>query len=702
MGRGMTDKPNSESQDSAFARIQRLRDELNHHNYLYHTLDRPEISDGAYDALFKELLELEEKHPELKSPASPTARIGGRLLEKLDKKPHAERMYGLDNVFSKEEWLEFAGRMERLWASKGLGELPLVFWCDPKLDGLALEIIYEDGLMTEALTRGDGETGEVVTEAARTVRNLPLRLAGPGPFPARLEIRGEVVIFKKDFITLNERKAEEGLKGFANPRNAAAGAMRQLDSRIAAARPMRFLAYGQGRIIWGAAKPFLTQEEAMESYVKWGFSAPPDGRLCRGLQAVAEYAEWVRSHRDQFEMEIDGAVAKLNSLAAQAELGFTARAPRFAVAFKFPARQAQTKLLAIETQVGRTGVLTPVARLEPVSVGGVTVTHATLHNEDEIKALDLRIGDTVTVRRAGDVIPQITGADLSRRPAGSKPYEFPKTCPACGQPVHREPGEAAWRCDNLACPSINTRAILHFVSKSGLDIQGLGDKWVTRLVESGRVKSPADLFTLTEADLMKYDRMGPALAKKILAALDKAKKEASLAKLISALGIRHVGAQTARGLADNFPDLDALAHAGAERLMEIPDIGPEAAASIRNFFDTPSNQEILERFKKNGLWPKAGDAKTEGAQKGGLAGKTALFTGTLSIPRAEAQALFEKAGGAVKGSAGKSLDYVIAGENPGSKLEKARGLGLKVLDESQFYKLLEENGVELPEGGGNE
>lgn len=674
-----------------------LQHELNRHNYLYHTLDKPEISDDAYDALFKELVELEERFPILRTPDSPSRRIGGGLLEGLSKKAHVRRMYGLDNVFSTAEWLEFVERMERAWAGRDQGKLPLIFWCDPKLDGLAMELIYEDGVLMEALTRGDGETGEVVTEAARTVRNLPLALQGKGPFPQRLEVRGEVVIFRKDFARLNERQEREGLKTFANPRNAAAGALRQLDLTVAASRPMRFLAYGQGQIIWGEARPFQTQQEAVESYQGWGFAVPPDGKLCDSPQAVVDYVEWVRLHRDEFEMEIDGAVAKLNSLYAQEELGYTARAPRFAVAFKFPARKAQTKLKAIEVQVGRTGALTPVAILEPVPVGGVTVSHATLHNEDEIKSLDLRIGDTVTVQRAGDVIPQITGVDLDKRPKDAKAFVFPKVCPACGQPVHREPDEAVWRCDNMACPAINLRSILHFVSKSGLDIQGLGEQWIKQLVESGRVKSAADLFTLTEEDLLKYDRMGPVLARKIISALDKAKKEATLTKLISALGIRHVGAQTARVLAENFSGLEELAHASKERLMELPDIGPEVAASIRYFFDTPSNREILERFKKYGLWPEKAESMGKKEQGGQLAGKSALFTGTLNIPRHEAQRLFEEAGGVVKSSIGKNLDYLIAGENPGSKLRKAEELGLSVLNEKQFYKLLTDNGVELPE-----
>lgn len=684
-------------QESA-KRARWLQEELNRHNYLYHTLDEPEISDENYDALFKELLDLEKQYPSLRTANSPSHRIGGSLLEALAKKTHVRRMYGLDNVFSPQEWLEFVTRMERLWYSKTQSSLPLSFWCDPKLDGLAMEIIYENGVMSEALTRGDGETGEVVTEAAKTVRNLPLALFGEGPFPERLEVRGEVVILRKDFLNLNAKQEREGLKTFANPRNAAAGAIRQLDITAAASRPLSFLVYGQGQIIWGKAKAFHTQQEAIETYKKWGFAVSPDGKLCDNAQEVIDYVEWARGHREDFAMEIDGVVAKLNSLQAQEELGFTARAPRFAVAFKFPARQAQTKLKAIEIQVGRTGVLTPVAILEPVAVGGVTVTHATLHNEDEIKALDLRVGDTVTVQRAGDVIPQITGVDLAKRPKDAKVYEFPKLCPACGQPVHREPDEAAWRCDNMACPAINLRAILHFVSKSGLDIQGLGEQWVKQLVESGKVKSPADLFILTEEDLIKYDRMGPVLAKKIVDALAKAKKDATLAKLISALGIRHVGSQTARSLAENFSSLDELEDASLERLQEIPDIGPEVAASIRYFFETPSNREILRRFKEYGLWPENKKISDTDKPKGFLSGKSALFTGSLSIPRHEAQALFESAGGVVKSGVSKNLDYVVAGEDPGSKLHKAEDLGLTILDEGQFYKLLEENGVRLPQG----
>lgn len=690
----MSDKPSPQVQSVPEASAERarwLQRELNRHNHLYHTLDQAEISDDAYDALFRELLDLEARYPQLRTPSSPTGRTGGGLLEGLEKKAHIRRMYGLDNVFSPEEWQEFVERMLRLWAESY--KLPLEFWCDPKLDGLALELTYENGVLTEALTRGDGETGEVVTEAARTVRNIPLALLGEGPFPALLQVRGEVVIFRKDFQKLNERQKRDGQKIFANPRNAAAGALRQLDLGVAASRPLSFLAYGQGHIEWGDAEEFHTQAEAMASYKKWGFATPPDGRLCHGVQQVVGYVEWARTHREELPMEIDGVVAKLNSLKAQAKLGFTARAPRFAVAFKFPARKAKTRLKAIEIQVGRTGALTPVAVLEPVNVGGVSVSHATLHNEDEIKALDLRPGDMVIVQRAGDVIPQITGVDIGERPENSKPYVFPGICPACGQPVHREPDESVWRCDNMSCPAINLRSILHFVSNSGLDIQGLGEKWIKQLVESGRVKSPADLFTLTEEELIKYDRMGPQLAKKILLAIDKAKKDATLARLVSALGIRHVGTQTARALAENFSTLDELENASLERLMEVQDVGPEVAASIRYFFETPANRKILESFREYGLWPHGGRTDAQTHINSLLAGKSALFTGTLNMPRHEAQKLWEELGGLVKNSIGKNLDYVIVGENPGSKLQKARELGLNVLDEAQFNKLLAENGI---------
>lgn len=676
-----------------------LASELARHNHLYHTLDAPEISDDAYDALYRELAELERRWPVLAGEESPTAKVGGKLLEGLAKERHRQRMYGLDNVFSAGGWREFAERMRRAWDESLNGPLPLDFWCDPKLDGLAVELVYEAGRLVRALTRGDGETGEVVTEAVRTMASVPQALAGAGPFPALLEVRGEAVMFREDFARLNARQGALGLKTFANPRNAAAGSLRQLDLSVTESRPLRFLAYSLGAAEWGACAPCLTQSELMVRLGAWGFLTPPDGRLCAGFTQVEEYAEWVRAHRTDFPMEIDGAVAKLDLLEAQRVLGFTARAPRFAVAFKFPAIQARTVLLAIDIQVGRTGALTPVAILQPVAVGGVMVSRATLHNEDEIHARDVRVGDTVIVQRAGDVIPEVVGPVLDKRPADSRPFVFPHDCPACGQPVHREPDESVWRCDNLACPARRLRAITHFVSKAGLDIQGVGEKWVEQLVQAGRVQSPADLFTLNEADLLGFDRMGETLARKFLAALETARTTASLTRLICALGIRHVGEQTARLLASRFRDLDELGGASTDTLLTLPDVGPEVAASIRYFFATPANRVVLERLRELGLWPVstgADSADTATKKETPLRGKTILFTGTLALPRARAQALAEAAGAIPASGVSKKLDYLVAGEKPGGKLEKARALGIPVLDGEGFRRLLAESGVAIP------
>lgn len=677
----------ADKSESARERVNWLKKELERHNRLYHTLDSPEISDAEYDALFRELVELEKEHPELRDADSPTARIGGEVLDGLERKRHRQRMYGLDNVFSPEEWRNFASRMERQLAADGAPFEPL-FWCEPKLDGLALELAYENGLLVQALTRGDGEEGEDVTAAARAIRNIPLKLLAEQP-PAYIEARGEVVIYRADFEELNRRQAEAGLKIFANPRNMAAGTLRQLDIGVVRQRPLRFLAYGLGEVDWGQARPCETQEESVKYLRECGFELPPHGRLCEGVEGVEKYADWVRGHRQEFPMEIDGAVAKLNSLASQRQLGFTSRAPKFAVAFKFPAMEAKTRLLGIDIQVGRTGALTPVALLEPVPVGGVVISRATLHNEDEIKKLDARIGDTVKVRRAGDVIPEIVGVALEERPENAAPFEFPHTCPVCGEPAHREPGEAAWRCDNMGCPARNLREIIHFASPSGLDIKGLGEKLLEKLVESGKVKNPADLFTLNREDLLEFDRMGEKLADKILKSVEEAKKKATLEKLIRALGIRHVGNQTARNLAEQFASIEALEAASPGQLQETPDVGPEIAAAIRDFFETPANRKIIAKIEAAGVRP-----ANSGKREGNLAGKSILFTGTLRMPRQKAQKLAEENGAVVKSGVGRALDLLVAGENPGSKLEKAKSLGIPVLSEEEFLKMLakKENG----------
>lgn len=682
--------PTTVSEPSAADRqlAKKLAAEIEEHNHRYHTLDAPIITDAEFDRLFRQLQELEEKYPSLRSPDSPTLRVGGEILSGLAQQPHRHRMYGLDNVFSGEEWEEWVRKMRR-----ALPEASLDFWCDPKLDGLACELIYEDGVLTQALTRGDGETGEVVTGAVRTIRNIPLRLRAEGSVPSLLEVRGEVVIFRKDFAELNARQDAAGLNPFANPRNAAAGTLRQLDTSVAASRPLRFLGYGVGEVLQGPA--WKNYEELMQSLKDWGFATPPGGRRCMSVKEVEAYVAEVGRQRDTYAMEIDGAVAKQDNLEAQAALGFTARAPRFAVAFKFPAMQARTKLMDIDIQVGRTGAMTPVAVLAPVSVGGVTIERATLHNEDEIAAKDLRIGDTVIVQRAGDVIPEVVGSVLELRPPDAHPFVFPHTCPVCGSPAKREAGQAAWRCTNPACPAKSMQLIKHFVSKAGLDIQGIGQKWIEQLVAAGRVQTPADLFTLKEEELLTYERMGEVLAKKFVDAFDQARRTATLARLIAALGIRHVGEQTARMLGKHFKDLDALALADEEELITLPDVGPKVAGAIRTYFTDTDHALLLQRFRELGLWPVQNLAE-DATPQGPLAGKTFLFTGTLSMPRTQAQELVLNAGGEVLGSVSGKLNYLVAGESPGSKVDKARKLGIPIFDEEAFKRLLRGEGKPAP------
>lgn len=682
----LLDPPADPPGDPRRERMAFLTAELERHNRLYHALDAPEIPDDEYDALFRELLELEAACPQWRSPHSPTLRVGAPVQSGLEKRRHVRRMYGLDNVFSEGEWLAFVDRMLR-----ALPEAPTAFWCDPKLDGLALEIIYENGILQDVLTRGDGEEGEVVTAAARTIRTIPLKLAGPGPFPALLEVRGEAVLHRKDLEEINRIRAGRGEKLLANPRNAAAGAMRQLDPSRTRDMPLRFLAYGVGEVRWDPAPGCGSHRDLMERLAAFGFLTPPAGRLCTTHAAVTAYAEDVRRRRASFPMDIDGVVARLDDLEAQDALGFTARAPRFAVAFKFPAEEVRTRLLGVEIQVGRTGALTPVAILEPVAVGGAVVSRATLHNEDEIAARDVRVGDTVVVRRAGDVIPEILRGVPELRPADSAPFVFPVRCPVCGEATIREEGEAVRRCGNVSCPAVRVQSVIHFVSRAGLNIVGLGDRLVERLVESGRVQSPADLFTLTADELAAWDRMGEISARKIVDAVAAARESAGLARFVAALGIRHVGERTARTLAAAFEDLDDMAAADAERLTALPDIGPEVAASVAAFFAGEANRRMLERFRGLGLWPRrerGGDAGEGGPRP--LEGMTLLFTGTLSMPRAEAGRLAEEAGATLLSGVSRKLRILVVGENPGSKLEKARALGVDILDEAAFLRLLKQ------------
>ncbi|MHC1710794.1 MAG: NAD-dependent DNA ligase LigA [Solidesulfovibrio sp.] len=678
-------------------RLRELRALVHDHDYRYYVLDAPEIEDAAYDALYRELKALEAAHPELDDPNSPTKRVGGAALDAFASKPHRLRMYSLDNAMSEAEWLDFVTRAANKLEKEGV-PFERTFWVDPKFDGLALEIIYEKGVYAGALTRGDGEVGEDVTENVRTVKNVPLDLRPHAqktglPVPELLEVRGEVVMTRQDFYELNERQREQGGKIFANPRNAAAGSVRQLDSKISASRPLTFFAYGLGSQDWGgAAAGWTTHAGVMAGLAALGLPVATEGRVVPA-DGVYPYFMGMGQRRQELPFEIDGVVVKVDSLVLQEALGFTDRAPRFAIALKFPAHEAETVLRKIDVQVGRTGVLTPVALLEPVSLAGVTVSRATLHNEDEIKAKDLREGDTVVVRRAGDVIPEVVKVVPEKRPEGATEFAFPHVCPSCGSYAVRDPEAAAWRCLNPDCLAVKRRSIGYFVSKAGLDIEGLGAKWVETLIDKGMVQSPADLFELTEADLLPLERMAEKSAANFVAAVDAARQKATLAKLIAALGIRQVGTRTARTLGGNFRDLDALGQATTEELTALPDIGPEVAAQIREYFDTPSNRQLLTRFKGIGLWPKSAPKPAVPAQTTPLSGKRFLFTGGLpDMTREAAQARVEAAGGIIVSSVSKKLDYLVAGADPGSKLAKAQALGITVLSPEEFASLLAQVG----------
>lgn len=665
-----------------------LRLELERHNHLYYVLDAPELPDAQYDTLFKELQALEAAYPGLADANSPTRRVGGGVGQSFASVAHRQRMYSLDNALLLEEWRAFLERLGRL-----LPDRELAFWADPKFDGLALEVIYEHGRLVAALTRGDGETGEDVTRNMRTVRNLPGDLRGHAAkaglaVPHLLEVRGEVVITKADFHALNDAQDEAGGKVFANARNAAAGSVRQLDSAVTASRPLKFFAYGVGETSWPLlVDPWPTQAKMMGGLAGFGFAVASQGRLVDGAGAELLYKE-LEAGRDSLPFEIDGMVLKLDRLDWQREAGFTARAPRWAIAWKFPPRQARTILERIDVQVGRTGVLTPVAMLAPVQVAGVKVSRATLHNQDEIAAKDLRPGDTVIVQRAGDVIPEVVGPVLENRPAGAAPFVFPELCPACGSTVSRLEGEAAWRCLNVSCPAMLTQSIIFFVSKAGLDIEGMGKRWIEVLVEKGMVRSPADLFDLSVERLMPLERMGEKLAANIVASIARAKENATLARLIAALGIRHVGQQTARTLAGRYHDIEALSGASLEELQSLPDVGPQVGAAIRAFFANPANQALLNRLAAIGLRPVSTPSAASSGVCGPLRGKRFLFTGTLSgMTRSQAEALVTEAGGLVAGSVSKKLDYLVAGQEPGSKLDKARSIGVRVLSQEEFERL---------------
>ncbi|CQH60256.1 NAD-dependent DNA ligase LigA [Yersinia enterocolitica] len=670
--------------ESIIQQINQLRTSLRHHEHLYHVLDAPEIPDAEYDRLMQQLRELEAQHPELITNDSPTQRVGAAPLDAFEQVKHEVPMLSLDNVFDEESYLAFDKRVhDRLKRAD-----PLTFCCELKLDGLAVSLLYEDGELVRAATRGDGTTGENITANVRTIRAIPLRLQGD-KLPRRVEVRGEVFMPLAGFEQLNDEARRKGGKVFANPRNAAAGSLRQLDPRITAKRPLTFFCYGVG-LLEGGELPRSHIQRLMQ-FKSWGLPVSDRVKLCTGSEQVIAFYRQVEQDRGGLGFDIDGVVIKVDSLDLQEQLGFVARAPRWATAFKFPAQEQITQVREVEFQVGRTGAITPVARLEPVQVAGVIVSNATLHNADEIERLGLRIGDTVIVRRAGDVIPQVVGVVMDQRPQDAKEITFPEHCPVCGSDIERVEGEAVARCTGgLFCAAQRKEALKHFVSRRALDVDGMGDKIIEQLVEKQYVENPADLFTLTAGKLTGLDRMGPKSAQNLIVALEKA-KQTTFARFLYALGIREVGEATAANLAAHFRNLENLRAADIEALKSVPDVGEVVARHVVNFLGEEHNQKVIEALEKVITWPEPQQIIAEEIDSP-FAGKTVVLTGSLTIlSRDEAKDRLAALGAKVSGSVSKKTDLVIAGEAAGSKLAKAQELGITVIDEAEMIRLLGES-----------
>ena len=666
--------------------VESLREQIRHHNYLYHVLDAPEIPDAEYDRLVRELQRLEAEHPELVTPDSPTQRVGAQPIEAFGTIEHRLPMLSLDNAFSEEELRDFHRRVvDRLELEDG-GE-HLRYAAEPKLDGAAVSLLYVDGTLQKGATRGDGTRGEDITHNVRTIDAVPLKLIGDD-YPETLEVRGEVFMPIAGFEAYNKKAREAGEKTFVNPRNAAAGSLRQLDPRLTAERPLDIYVYSVG-IVEGREMPG-NQDEVLDQLQEWGLKTCPERNVVEGIDGCLAYYEDLAARRDSLSYEIDGVVYKVNSRAEQRELGFVSRAPRWAIAHKFPAQEELTVVQGVEFQVGRTGALTPVARLEPVFVGGVTVSNATLHNMDEVNRKDVRIGDTVIVRRAGDVIPEVVSVIKDRRPKGARKVKLPARCPVCDSAVVREEGEAVARCTGgLYCSAQRVEALKHFVSRRAMDIDGLGAKLIEQLVSIDRIKTPDGLFELEKEELSSLERMGEKSAQNLIDAIEQS-KETTLARFLYSLGIREVGEATAVNLATHFGRLDGIVSASEEELLSVADVGPVVASRIRAFFDEPHNREVISRLRDAGVHWK--ESKPRSAPKDGpLAGKIFVLTGTLAaMTRDEAKDRIQALGGKVTGSVSKKTDYVIFGEKAGSKLGKAQQLGVETLDETQFEALLED------------
>jgi DNA ligase (NAD+) len=656
--------------------VERLRQEIDDHNHRYYVLDDPVVSDAEYDELFRRLQALEEAHPELRAPDSPTQRVGAAPLEKFGTVRHGQPMLSLANVTTPEELAEFDAR-----ARKFLGRERLEYVGEPKIDGVAVELVYENGVLSTGSTRGDGATGEDVTPNIRTIRSVPLRLRrSDGAVPARLDVRGEVFLPLAAFRRLNREREEAGQPPFANPRNAAAGSLKQLDPAITASRPLDLVVHGVG-VVEGKRPP--THWETLQMLAAVGLKPVPKSRVLASLEELNTFFTALDAERDALPYEIDGLVVKVNDITLQRRLGEISRSPRWAVAFKFKARQGTTRINAIVPSVGRTGVLTPIAELEPVGLGGVTIRNASLHNMDEIARKDVRIGDTVLLERAGDVIPYVVKVMTERRTGAERRFRMPATCPVCGAEVVRAEGEVAYRCIGLACPAQLKQAIRFFGARGALDIEGLGEKLVDQLVEKKLVRDLADLYRLDEATLASLERMGKKSAANLRAAIEHS-KESTLPRFLVGLGIRQVGEATAKALTEHFGTLERMMAASEEELQEVRDVGPEVASSIHRFFAEPQNRKVIERLRAAGV--KA--APVERVQ-GPLAGKKLVLTGGLgAMTRPEAQRRIEALGGRVVSSVSKETDLVIAGADAGSKLKKAKTLGIQILDEDEFLRLV--------------
>ncbi|MBN7798969.1 NAD-dependent DNA ligase LigA [Parahaliea mediterranea] len=664
-----------------------LRERLEDWNYRYYVLDDPSVPDAEYDRSMRRLVELETAHPELLRADSPSQRVGAEPLSQFSQVRHELPMLSLDNAFSEEELRDFNRRvLERL---KLEPDTALEFACEPKLDGIAVSLLYRDGVLERGATRGDGTTGEDITHNVRTVQSVPLRLRGSG-YPPLLEVRGEIYMTKQGFETLNARARERGDKGFVNPRNAAAGTLRQLDARLTAQRPLQMCCYSVG-LFEGGTLP-ERHSDILDLLHGWGLRINPESRVVNGVEACDTYYSELAQKRDGLPYDIDGIVYKVNDLALQKKLGFVSRAPRWAIARKFPAQEEMTRLLAVEFQVGRTGAITPVARLEPVFVGGVTVSNATLHNADEIERLGVRVGDTVVVRRAGDVIPQVVSVVADRRPEGAAEVAFPERCPVCGSAVEREPDEAVLRCmGGLVCAAQQKAAIRHFASRKAMDVDGLGDKLIEQLVDRGLVDNAAGLYALGRDDLVGLERMGEKSADNLLAALEQS-KETTLERFIYALGIREVGEATARNLAHHFGSWEALAAAPEDKLLEVADVGPVVADHLRQFFDNADLMAVVGQLRERGVhWR---DIEVVPQQELPLAGQTWVVTGSLeALGRSEAKAHLQALGAKVAGSVSSKTTRVVAGPGAGSKLGKARELDIEVIDEATLLEVLREHGI---------